>query len=99
LAWSKSTKKSRLNKNFWFSTGRIVHAIQAAPTHRPALASVSLTKGQRHNPYLENWRNFYKAARLQVPGCRLRPMSSYFEACQRRAGNSIWQALWVIGTR
>jgi len=40
-------KRSRLNKNFWFSTGRIVHAIQASPTHRPALASVSLTKGQR----------------------------------------------------
>jgi hypothetical protein len=44
---SKSTKRSRLDKNFLLSTGRIVHAIQAAPTHRPALASVSLAKGQR----------------------------------------------------
>jgi len=60
-------KKSRLDKNFWFSTERIVHAIQAAPPHMPALASVSLAKGQRHNPSLENWRNFYQADPLNQP--------------------------------
>ena len=37
-------KKSRLYKNFLFSTGRLIHAIQAAPSHRPTLASVSLSK-------------------------------------------------------
>jgi hypothetical protein len=56
-----ASRRTRLDKNFWFSTGRIVHAIQAAPTHWPALASVSLTKGQRQNPSLENLRNFYQA--------------------------------------
>jgi hypothetical protein len=35
-------KKSRLHKNFLFSTGRHSHAIQAAPPHWPTLASVSL---------------------------------------------------------
>jgi hypothetical protein len=82
-------KKSRLNKNFLFSTGRIVHAIQAAPTHRPSLASVSLAKARRNNPSLENLRNFYQAARLQAPGCRFQlPMSLYYEATRREAKNS-----------
>jgi hypothetical protein len=35
-------KKSRLHKNFLFSSGRLSHAIQAAPSHWPTLASVSL---------------------------------------------------------
>jgi hypothetical protein len=57
----RDNKRSRLDKNFWFSTGQIVHAIQAAPAHKPTQASVSLTKGLRHNPPLENLRNFYHA--------------------------------------
>jgi hypothetical protein len=53
-------KKSRLHENFLFSTGRINHAIQAAPALLLTPASVSLTAGQRFNPFLENIRNFHK---------------------------------------
>jgi hypothetical protein len=74
LIQKKVTKKrSRLDKNFWFSTGRIVRAIQAAPTHRPALASVSLAEAQRYNPSLENLRNFYQAYPLNN-FCRFLPL-------------------------
>jgi hypothetical protein len=86
---SKSTKRSRLDKNFLFSTGRIVHAIQAAPTHRPALASVSLTKGPRYNPSLENYRNFYQAADPKRPAAgSVYAMSFNYDAAHRDAGYS-----------
>jgi hypothetical protein len=51
-----------LDINFWFSTDRIAHAIQAAPAHLLTLASVSLTTGHFCNPSLENFRNLYQAA-------------------------------------
>ncbi|HRW97760.1 MAG TPA: hypothetical protein P5104_09560, partial [Bacteroidales bacterium] len=70
LACPKSTKRTRLDKNFWFSTGRIVCAIQAAPAHTLSLASVLLTNGLRCNPSFENWRNFYNAGPSYAGWCR-----------------------------
>jgi len=65
LTQKKVTKKipifigTRLYENCLFSTDRLCHATQAAPSHRPAHASVSLARGLRNEPSLENHRSFH----------------------------------------
>jgi len=59
-----------------FSTVQLCRAIQAAPTRRPALASVSLSQALRNELSLENLRSFYNVGLLttllQITQFRLR---------------------------
>jgi len=60
LPQKKVTKKrSRLYENFWFSTDWLCDATQAAPSHIPAHASVSLALFPGYEPSLENYRSFH----------------------------------------